>query len=179
MVLRTIRVSHVNRNSDLVTRLRILRDGHRDLTGLLVNLHTIRRVLTRSELRALRSFSRVAVFVLELRSRNRRVLTRLTRTILIAGLELLVVLDFRDSAVFVLLGRVAPRRRRALREGVALGGGSFDNHGLAVPVDVLTVCVRRQLLTVNRDLVLDTFGLLDGDERRLITGSRVISGCAQ
>ena len=95
VVLRTIRVSHLNRNSDLVTRLNVLRNGNSDLTSVRINLHTIRSILTRLESRAIRSSSRVTVLVLKLRSRNSYILTRLTRTILITRLKGLIVLCSR------------------------------------------------------------------------------------
>ena len=101
-VLRAIRVSHNNRNSDLVTRLSTLRDANGDLTSVLVNLHTIRHVLTRGELRALRSLSVLTVLVGELRSIDLDIATRLTRTILVARLEVIVrVRNLRVAVIFV------------------------------------------------------------------------------
>ena len=92
VILRTIRVSHLNRNSNLVTRLSTLRNRNSNLTGRLINLHTLRRILTRSELRTLRSLGVLAVLVLKGRSRNLHILARLTRTILVTRLKLFVVL---------------------------------------------------------------------------------------
>ena len=104
LISSAIGVGHNNRNLDLVTRLSILRNGNGDLTGLLVDVHTIRSVLTRAESRTLRSLSGVTILVLELRSRNRYVLTRLTRTILIARLEdRVLVRGLRIGVVFLFL----------------------------------------------------------------------------
>ena len=122
IVRRTIRVSHNNRNSDLVTRLRILRNLHGDLTSVLINGHTIRNVLTRGELRALRSLGVLAVLVLELRSRNLNILTRLTRTILITRLERSVLV--RGLRVLVFLVRdavVIVIRIRDIRIAITIG----------------------------------------------------------
>ena len=86
-------MGHINRNSNLVTRLSILRNRNSNLTGILINRHTIRSTLTRSELSILRHLGVVTVLVLNGRSRNRHILTRLTRTIPILRLELIRILD--------------------------------------------------------------------------------------
>ena len=86
VVLRPIRVGHNHRNGDLVTRLGILRNSHGDLTGVLIDGHAIRGVLTRGELRVLRRRGRVAVLVLEGRLVHLDVLTRLASLTLVLGL---------------------------------------------------------------------------------------------
>ena len=107
LIGRIIRVSHNNRNSDLVTRLSVLRNGNGDLTSVLINLHTLRSILTRGELGALWSVGRLAVLVLELRLLNLDVLARLTRTILVARLELGVLVRNLRVAVILIRDAVA------------------------------------------------------------------------
>ena len=105
VVLGAIRVGHNNRNSDLVTRGRILRNRNSDLTSVLINRHTLRSIITRSELRALRSLGVLTVLISEGRSIDLDIATRLTRTIGVLRIEVLVLI--RNLRVAVVLVRDA------------------------------------------------------------------------
>ena len=106
-----IRVGHNNRNLDLGTRGCVPRNSNLDLTRVLINGHTTRRAITRSEHGAIRSRGALTILVLKRRSRNRYLVTRLTRTILISRLVVVVsvrnlrirVLTVRDAVIIVIL----------------------------------------------------------------------------
>ena len=127
VVLGAIRVRHNNRNRDLVTRLRILRNGHRDLTGILVDLDDValRNILTRGELRTIRRRGRVTLLILELRFLNLGFATRLTLAalvfrlvgqVLVRNLRITVILIIDTVAVIIRIRDV----RRAITIGIQL-----------------------------------------------------------
>ena len=139
-VLRAIRVSHHNRNSDLVTRLRTLRNRNRDLTSIRINLHTLRRVGTRSELRALRSLSVLTVLVLELRSIDLDIATRLTRTILVTRLVLFrCLIGYKDGPC-----------------GDIVSARDYDN-----VEDIALLCIRGDVEGARRNLSFNALGLVE------------------
>ena len=106
-----IGVGHNNRNLDLATGGSVPRNINRDLTSVLINGHTIRRPITRSERGICRRRGALTILVLKRRSRNRYLVTRLTRTIGVLRLEVIIrvrnlrirVLTVRDAVIIVIL----------------------------------------------------------------------------
>ena len=145
LILGTVRVSHRNRNIELLNgvlaQLRLIRERNSDLTSGLVNRDnvTLRSLeITRNrELRTLRSLRLLAVLIRELRGRL-SLLTRNNQLLLVGRGVLVGVLRYQNSPC----GDVVTAR---------------DDDDIE---DIALLCIRGDVEGACRDLSLDALGLV-------------------